>query len=217
MGLRSFVALPVDKQGTVVRLSFDHAGKTKKDQLVISAAHGISARQTFLLGMPYRLSPGGNNRLGDASFLYRQIWLQQDHINGTDRFAVLGGMLLSTEDNRDPAVQIGVVSTHFRDRYELDFDVLYQAGIAHRPDAARYDLSWQYRLAPTEYPKWGIAKEWYGVLELNGRWREGSSITHQVTAGIQWVHPTWVLEGGVIKDINSEKEFRYLMSLRYHF
>jgi hypothetical protein len=29
-----------------------------------------------------------------------------------------------------------------------------------RPDGARYDVSWQYRMTPAEYPDWGLVSEW---------------------------------------------------------
>jgi len=95
--------------------------------------------------------------------------------------------------------------------------VLYQAGLDQRKDSGRYDLSWQYRLAPAVYPDWGIATEWNSVLEFNGRWQENIKITHQVTAGLQWIHPSWVLEGGIVKDINNNHETHILISTRIHF
>ena len=73
MGLRSFVALPVDKGGTVVRLAFERVKGTDADTLTASAAYGIDVKRTLLLGIPYRLSPAGSNRYGDLTMLYRHI------------------------------------------------------------------------------------------------------------------------------------------------
>ncbi|WP_461482656.1 hypothetical protein [Porticoccus sp.] len=56
-----------------------------------------------------------------------------------------------------------------------------------------------------------------GVLELNGRWDEVSGTIHQVTVGLQWAHQKWVIEGGVVQDLNAEKDWRYLLSMRFHF
>ncbi len=217
MGLRSFVALPVEKGGAVIRLSFEHTEDADTDILTTSTAYGINVRQTLLFGFPYRLSPAGDNRQGDLSLLYRHIIVQGDSLSGTNRLGLLGGVVIPTDDDRDLVIQAGFVFTHFKNRHEIDIDTLYQAGLDNRPDSGRYDLSWQYRLSPTEYPEWGISQEWYSVLELNGRWREGKPITHQVTAGLQWVHQAWVLEGGIAKDLNNENELRYLLNVRFHY
>lgn len=163
-GLRSFIALPVDKGGTVVRFTLEHAKDSNVDRLASNAAYGISAKQTLLLGMPFRLSPGGQNRQGDVSVLYRQIVKQNDFRSGTDRLGLLGGVIVPTESERDAALQGGFVYTRFKGRHEVDVDALYQSGTGNRKDSGRYDLSWQYRLSPTERPEWGIAKELNSVL-----------------------------------------------------
>jgi len=217
MGLRSFVALPVEKDGGVVRLSFIHADDADTDTFVASAAYGISAKQTLLLGMPYRLSPGGDNRQGDLSVLYRHLVVQKDNLHGTYRLGLLGGAIVPTDSDRDAAIQAGFVTTYFQNRHEVDTDIIFQAGTGDRADSGRYDISWQYRLTPAERPEWGINQEWNSVLELNGRWTEGNNMTHQITAGLQWLHPKWVIEGGLVQDLNNEEEFRYLLSMRFHF
>ncbi|MBD8513944.1 hypothetical protein IFO68_14770 [Photobacterium sp. CAU 1568] len=217
MGLRSFVALPVDKGGTVLRTTFEHISGLDTDVLSLSAAYGLTAEQTLLLGIPYRLSPGGADQHGDLSVLYRYMAWQQDSLTGTRRIGVLGGAIVPTEASRDAAIQSGFVFTHFQDRHEIDIDVLYQAGVEHRPNSGRYDISWQYRLLPEERPDWGIPPELNSVMEFNGRWREGGSLVHQLTAGVQWIHPTWVLEGGVIRDLNAAQNWHYLLSTRFHF
>lgn len=217
MGLRSFVALPVEKEGVVVRFSVEQTKEANTTTFITSGAYGISAKQTLLLGLPYRLSPSGNNPQGDVSVLYRHLVKQQDTLTGTRRLGLLGGAIIPTEKERDAAVQAGFVYTQYKGRNELDVDALYQSGISNRKDSGRYDVSWQYRLSPTERPDWGIASELNSVVELNGRWKEGNSTTHQVTLGLQWVHPKWVLEGGVAKDLNNAEELRYLLSTRFHF
>lgn len=217
MGLRSFVALPVEKDGTVVRFLYEHAKDVNTDELTTSLAYGLSSNQTLLLGIPYRLSPSGANRQGDVSLLYRHIVLQNDNFWGTTRFALLGGAVIPTKSERDSAAQAGFVYTYFKDRNEVDIDTVYQAGIDNRKDSGRYDISWQYRLSPIKRPIWGLTQELNSVLELNGRWNEGDEITHQITTGLQLINQDWVLEGGVAKDINNEKELRYILSIRFHF
>lgn len=215
MGLRTFVALPVEKGGAVARFSFDH--REDSDTFITSVAYGLSAKRTLLFGLPYRLSPSGNDRQGDLSVLYRQITYQQDSASGTNRLGLLGGVVIPTETDRKAAVQAGLVFTHFKGRSEIDIDALYQVGTENRIDTGRYDLSWQYRLLPTERPDWGLVKELNTVVELNGRWQENSNMTHQITLGLQQVHQKWVIEGGVSQEINNNNQFSYLLSARFHF
>ena len=217
MGLRSFVSLPVEKDGAVIRLAFEHAKDSDTDILTTSMAYGLSSKQTLLFGLPYRISPSGNNRQGDISVLYRHITWQQDSQSGTNRLGLLGGVIVSTEDDRDAAIQAGFVFTHVKNRHEIDIDALYQPGIENRANSGRYDISWQYRLSPSEYPDWGIGQELNSVLELNGRWTEGNNITHQLTVGLQWIHQKIVIEGGIVKDINNAEETWYILSTRFHF
>ncbi len=218
MGLRAFVALPVDKGGTVARMQLLRNDDTDVDVGVLNLAYGIGARQALLLGLPYRLAPaGGGRRFGDLGLLYRYIVRQSDNPDGTMRIGLLAGASVPTNGDRDPGGQVGVVGTWYRGRHELDADLLWQPGFGNRGDAARYDLSWQYRLSPAEYPEWGSGNEWNGVVELNGRWNEAGVVTHQLTLGLQWIHPRWVLEGGVYRDLNGPKQTHFLLSARVHF
>lgn len=215
MGLRSLVALPVEKGGGVIRFSLVHSKEA--DSLISSVAYGLSNKQTLLFGLPYRLSPSGNNRQGDLSFLYRHISYQKDTSSGTDRLGLLAGAVVSTKSETDPAVQAGFVFTHFKNRNEIDIDAVYQVGLQNRLDSGRYDISWQYRLSPQKRPDWGIVKELNSVVELNGRWTEGNEITHQITLGLQRVDKKWVIDGGITKDINNKRDVSFLMSTRFHF
>ena len=217
MGLRSFVALPVEKGGQVLRLQMERNDDRDVNTAFASLAYGLSGKQTLLFGLPYRVSPSGSDQLGDFSALYRHIVWQVDARGRTSRLGLLGGAVIPTESNRDGAIQAGAVATFFRGRYGWDLDVLFQSGRADRPDAGRYDISWQYRLTPAEYPDWGLVPEWDVVLELGGRYSEGQSTTHQATGGLQWVHRRWVLEGGITKDLNGPRDRRALLSFRWHF
>lgn len=217
MGLRSFVALPVEQGGRVVRALVENNTDTDIDTLFLNGAYGLSGRQTLLLGLPYRLSPSGKDRTSDLSVLYRHIAWQEDHLAGTRRLGWLAGGVISVDADRAPALQAGFVTSVYRDRSEWDIDALYRLGLADRPDEARYDLSFQYRLAPAHYPDWGMGAEWVTVIELNGRWREGETMVHQVTGGLQWVRRNRVLEGGVVQDLNSPDDTRIIFGARFHF
>ncbi len=217
MGLRSFVALPIEKGGAVARLQVTHNDDTDTTVGITNFAYGLSHRQTVLLGLPYRLNPAGNQRLGDISALYRQIVWQDDRHEGTSRLGLLGGAVIPGDSDRDAAIQAGFVATFYQGRVEWDIDALYQVGLDQRADSGRYDLSRQYRLTPAQYPDWGISSEWDLATELNGRWTEGNEVVHQATLGLQWIHQTWVLEGGIAQDLNGPDETRYLLSTRFHF
>ena len=217
MGLRSLVALPVDKGGSVVRFTLESANKANTDYLITSAAYGINADQTLLLGLPYRIEPEDQDPTGDFSVLYRHISWREDKRDGTNRLGLLVGALLPSQTDDSSAVQAGLVFTHFKNRNEIDSDLLYRFGKDDRLDSARYDISWQYRLRPTRRPAWGLVPELNTVLELNGRWLENEDIVHQLTTGLQWIHPQWVLEGGMARDISNGNETRLILSTRYHF
>ena len=42
-------------------------------------------------------------------------------------------------------------------------------------------------------------------------------MVHQVTVGVQWVHRRWVLEGGVVQDLNGPEDAQLVLSTRIHF
>ena len=217
MGLRSFVALPLEKGGVVLRLFDQHNLSEDVNVLTTSLAYGISRKQTLFFGLPYRVSPSGSDRTGGLSVLYRHTVWQVDDAAGTSRLALLGGGVVPTDSDRDGRLQVGGVATFYRRRHEWDLNVLWVQGLGNAPNASRYDISWQYRLTPASYPEWGVGSEWDGVLELNGRWVEGNTFAPQVTAGLQWIHLRWVLEGGIVQDLNGPQDTRLILSTRIHF
>lgn len=217
MGIRSFVALPLEKGGTVLRFLGERNLDQNINVLNTNAAYGISGHQTLFFGIPYRVSPSVSNRLGDASLLYRHTTWQVDTRRGTSRLALLGGAVLPTETDRDAGIQAGAVATFYRKRYEWDIDALWQQGLDNRLNTGRYDLAWQYRLSPETFPEWGIASEWDIDLELGGRWIESNTVIHQTTVGLQYINKRWVAEFAVVQDINQSSDTRILIGTRIHF
>ncbi|MEO1889879.1 MAG: hypothetical protein ABGX33_08175 [Cycloclasticus sp.] len=218
MGLRSFVALPVEKGGKVIRIQLQSNRDTNTDTFVANLAWGINHQQTLLFGLPYRLSPQGTEQTGDLSALLRHIIWHNDTHKGSQRLGLLAGAIIPTDNDRDTAWQAGAVYTQYLGRHEWDIDALYQVGTGNRLDTGRYDLSWQYRLSPSVYPEWGSpSAEWDSVIELNGRWKETFGTTHQVTLGLQRITQQWVLEAGFVKDLNKKYDNSILFSLRFHY
>ncbi len=217
MGIRSLVALPVEKGGAVVRLALNHNQQTDSTEFITSAAYGINPSQTLLMALPYRVSPPGKDRQGDGSILYRHITWQRDHFQGTDRLGVLAGVTVPGQTNSDGAWQAGLVFSRFINRHEIDLDALYQIGMGKQADSGRYDFSWQYRLLPKQHADWGISDELFSVVEFNGRWQPLNGMTRQITLGLQWVNASWVVEGAMVRNINHHQPDQYIVSTRFHF
>lgn len=216
MGLRSFVALPLEQGGMVFRLQDLETLNSSRNVAIANFAYGLTGKQTLLLGLPTRISPSGTHRTGDLSVLYRHTVWQQDHAEGTNRIGLLAGGLLPTNSASDGGVQAGAVETSYFGRHEIDVDALWSQGFGQSPNRALYDVSYQYRLVPAEYPETRLVSQWNGVIEYNGRWLQQNHLIHQSTIGLQWVHPSWVLEGGVIQDINSPHDTQLIISTRIH-
>ena len=183
MGLRSFVALPLEQGGMIFRLQDLDTLNTNKNIAIADFAYGITGKQTLLFGIPYRLSPSGANRSGDLSLLYRYTAWQKDFAEGTYRLGLLGGGLIPTNNTSNGGAQGGAVATFYKGRHELDLDALWGQGFGTSPNQAQYDASYQYRLTPAEYPESGLSPEWDAVVEYNGRWKQTNHLIHQATLG----------------------------------
>ncbi len=216
-GLRSLVALPLEPGGIVTRLQV--MGSSSPDNILVSGTllYGLTTRQTLIFNVPYRDLERGNDGFGYVTGLYRGTVYQHDEPNATRRIAVIGGLRVPTDSNLDPQIAAGLVATVYKQRSEWDFDLVWMEGLGRSGNNARYDVSWQYRLTPSEYPEWGIPTEWQSVVELGGRYAEGSEMVHQLTVGALWVHPSWVLEAGVIQDLNGPDVTSFLLGIRKHF
>lgn len=216
MPLRAFAALPLETGGTVVQVMTTRTPETDDTQLAVSAAYGVAARHTLMLGAPYRLEPGGPDRWGDMDVLYRYTAWQIDEAEGTRRLGVLTGAAIPLDDQGSASPQAGLVGTWFQGRQEWDASGLYRADNG-APDSARLDLAWQYRLLPRSRADWGLGSEWYGILEWGTRWQEHQNAQQQVTVGLQWLNARWVVEGGVTQDLNGPDDTHWSIGARAHF
>jgi len=216
MGIRTFVALPLEQSGMVFRLQDIGRFDSDKSVAIGNFAYGLTGKQTLFFGIPYRLTPRGKNRSGDVSALYRYTAWQKDFKDGTYRLGLLGGGLIPTNNASNGGAQGGAVTTFYQGRQELDLDALWGQGFGRSHNRARYDVAYQYRLTPSEYPESGLGPEWWVDVEYNGRWLQNQTLIHQATLGLQWVHATWVLEGAVIQDINGTHGTQFIISARIH-
>ncbi len=216
-GLRSLVALPLEPGGIIVRLQ--GIGSSSPDNISVAGTllYGLTTRQTLILSVPYRDLETGDDGFGYVTGLYRRTVYQHDEPNATRRIAVIGGVRVPTDGDLDPQISAGLVTTIYKRRSEWDLDLVWMHGLGRSGNNARYDVSWQYRLTPAEYPEWGIPTEWQSVVELGGRYAEGSEMVHQLTVGALWVHPSWVLETGIIQDLNGPNATSFLLGIRKHF
>lgn len=217
MGLRAFVAMPIEPGGAVLRFIDEHVEQTDKNTLTTNLAYGISGTQTLFMQLPYRMNPSGGHRAGDFGLTYRHNLYQNFSGGKSTRFGMLAGVVLPTDDDRDTRVRAGGVMTHAFGRHEFDIDAIWTDGLGNMKDMARYDLSWQYRLSPTKLPDWDPADVWNGVIELGGRWTEGNETVHQLTFGLQWISNRLMIEGGIVEDLNGPDLTRFLIGTRIRF
>lgn len=216
-GLRSLVALPLEPGGIIARLQV--VDSFSPDNILISGTllYGLTTRQTLILNVPYRNLEHADDGFGYVTGLYRGTVYQHDEPNATRRIAVIGGIRVPTDGNLDTQISAGMVATMYKQRSEWDIDLVWMQGLGRGGNNARYDVSWQYRLSPPNYPEWGIPTEWQSVVELGGRYAEGSETVHQFTVGALWIHPSWVLEAGLIQDLNGAGVTSFLLGVRKHF
>ena len=216
-GIRSLVALPLESGGIIARLQAIGSSSPDNTTVAGTVLYGLTRRQTLIISVPYRDLEFGDNGFGYVTGLYRGTVYQHDEPNATSRVAVIAGLRLPTDSNLDPQIAAGLVATVYKQRSEWDFDLVWMEGLGRSGNNARYDVSWQYRLTPSEYPEWGIPTEWEAVVELGGRYAQGSEMVHQLTVGALWVHPDWVLEAGIIQDLNGPDVTSLLLGIRKHF
>lgn len=216
-GIRSLVALPLEPGGIVGRLQLVGSSSPNNVTVAGTVIYGLTTRQALIINVPYKKLEFGDDGFEYVTALYRGMVYQRDAPNATRRIAVIGGLRLPTDSKLDPQIAAGLVATVYRQRSEWDFDLVWMEGLGRSGNNARYDVSWQYRLSPAEYPEWGIPAEWESVIELGGRYAEGSKMVHQLTVGALWVHPDWVLEAGIIQDLNGPDATSLLLGIRKHF
>ena len=214
LALRSFVAMPINKNGLVLRGINAINLNNGTNNLNGEAGYGLTAKQTIFATL---IKPGLGQARGDLSLFDRIIVWQQDQKEGTNRFGLLIGPVVPMNDNTDGGVQGGGVASFYYMRNEVDIDAIWSQGFGRSPNTAQYDISWQYRIYPAVYPEWGLGSSVNTVLEFNGSYKESNATVQEATAGLQWVNPTWIVEGGFIRDIaNGPHQTTLMLSVRAH-
>lgn len=203
-GVRSFVALPVEDDGRVVRALAEYEDDQALSTLGLSAAYGITASDTLLFGLPLRLLPGGPDMQGPFSVLYRRTLWRRDVPEGTSRFASLIGLTVPIDGGSAAQFQVGGVYTFYRGRTQWDIDALWRPARSETPATGRFDIAWDYRLSPAEYPEWEPVGEWHLIVELTGRYAEGTRTRHRLLAAGRYTRRSWLIEFGVDRGIDGD-------------
>jgi hypothetical protein len=200
-GVRSFIALPVEQGGQVLRVLAERDDGRDLSSFNLNAAYGITSGDTLLFGLPLRWVDGGQGRDGPVSLLYRRTLWRRDQPSGTTRFASLIGVAIPVEGGGSSQVPIGAVFTHYRGRTQWDVDALWLPARGASAARGRYDIAWDYRIAPAVYPDWGQVGEWHLIAELSGRYQAGVGTRNRLLAAGRYVRRAWLLEFGVDREV----------------
>ncbi len=197
-GINTNVALPVREGGFVDRtqLRFTRASDdpTPQDQDIDVYAvpnvlvYGATARTTLFGILPYisrsvDFTDAGSpqstdtNGFGDLTFLVRQTVYAKDALQRTSRLGLLAGLEIPSGkeefSSHSTDYQLGTVYTLQDGRHELDADLIYKINTEGRNtelgDELQYDLAYEVRVWPWEWPERGTPSQIYLVLETNGR------------------------------------------------
>ncbi len=245
-GINTNVALPVREGGYVYRtqLRFLSASDdpTSLDRDIDLYAipnvlvYGATARTTIFGILPYlsrsvdfttaglRQSDDVNG-FGDLRFLVRQTVYVRDALQRTSRLGLLAGLEIpSGKDefsSHSTDYQLGSVYTLQDGRHELDADLIYRINTEGRGlelgDELQYNLAYEVRVSPWEWPERGTPSQIYLVIEANGKTSQetrsagaklndtGGTIVF-LSPGIQFVTRRVIYEGSiqipVVQDLN---------------
>ncbi|MBD3610609.1 MAG: hypothetical protein HUJ30_08675, partial [Gammaproteobacteria bacterium] len=124
MGIRSFVAMPIDKGGSMLRMQYIDAGNMTT--LMTNYAYGLTGTQTLIVGLPYQLSPQVNKGRGDINLLYRYIGWHKSDTEKMVMAALLAVVLISEQSDNSPKF-VGAI-TYSRGLREEDFSAFWRQG-----------------------------------------------------------------------------------------
>ncbi len=140
----------------------------------------------------------------DMTFLAKYRIYQKDEFLKTTRIALIGGLETPTgkdrfsSDSFDPI--FGGVYTHQTDQGEFDADLIYKWNTGSGTqsfDTLRYDLAYQHRVWPLQYPEKGVPALFNIVAEVNGLYTTQGSNMVFLSPGVQFVTKRWILESSI--------------------
>ena len=263
-GINTNVALPVREGGFVYRTQVrfisasDDPSPMNRDieaYVVPNVLVYGATSQTTLFGiLPYifksvERDSGGlreedrTNGFGDLTFLLRQTVYARDAVQRTSRLGLIGGLEIpvGSEDFSSHSTDfvLGGVYTLQTGRHEFDADLLYKVNTEARDldlgEELQYDLAYELRLFPWQWPERGTPSQLYAVIEANGRSIErarsngmelddtGGTVVF-LSPGIQWVTQRVIYEASlqvpVIQNLNGsqvETDFVATAGVRIQF
>jgi len=229
---------------------------------VTTLGYGVTSRLALFGTLPVAHKhlelPGAwraSSGLGDVRVFARYTILQQDKPGETFRIAPFAGVELPTGEHRErdslgllpPSVQPGsgswdpfggIVTTYATTAWQFDAVASYQANTGRDGredgDVARADLSFQYRLLPTQITAETEAFV-FGVLEANLIWEERGRVdgavnpdsggtTLFIAPGLQYAAKTFIADAAIqiplAQDLNGnalETDFIGRVSVRFNF
>ena len=263
-GINTNVALPVREGGFVYRTQVrfisasDDPSPMNRDieaYVVPNVLVYGATSQTTLFGiLPYTFKSverdGGGlrardrtNGFGDLTLLLRQTVYARDAVQRTSRLGLIGGLEIpvGSEDFSSHSTDfvLGGVYTLQTGRHEFDADLLYKVNTEARDldlgEELQYDLAYEVRLFPWQWPERGTPSQLYAVIEANGGSIErarsngmelddtGGTLVF-LSPGIQWVTQRIIYEASlqvpVIQNLNGsqvETDFVATAGVRIQF
>lgn len=263
-GINTNVALPVREGGFVYRVQLRFLSASDDPTLLDreidlfaipnALVYGATARTTLFGILPYfsrsvDFTDAGLRQsddvdgFGDLRFLVRQTVHARDALQRTSRLGLLAGLEIPSGkeefSSHSTDYQLGAVYTLQDGRHELDADLIYKINTEGRGrelgDELQYDLAYQVRVSPWEWPERGTPSQIYLVIEANGKTsREtrsdgaklddtGGTIVF-LSPGIQFVTRRVIYEGSiqipVVQDLDGgqvETDFVAATGVRFQF
>ncbi len=197
-GINTNVALPVRQGGFVYRTQLrllsasDDPTPLDRDISVYAVpnvlVYGATARTTLFGILPYFFrsvnfrDAGFRQRddadgFGDLTFLVRQTVYARDAVQRTSRLGLLAGLEIPSGkeefSSHSTDFLLGGVYTLQDGRHELDADLLYKINTEGRGlelgEELQYNLAYELRISPWQWPERGTPSQIYLVLEANGK------------------------------------------------
>lgn len=256
-GINTNVALPVREGGFVYRTQVRFLRATvdpsSLDRDITAYAisnilvYGATERTTLFGIVPYvvqslDLTSDGTRQeenvqgFADLTFLLRQQIYARDAVQRTERLGLLGGLEVPTGkdefSSHSTDFLLGGVYTLQSGRHELDADLIFKVNTEARDvdpgEELQYDVAYQLRVRPWQWPERGTPSQIYAVIEANAisaekaisdgsRFDDTGGTVVLLSPGIQWVTPRVIYEVSlqfpVIENLNGDQVETDLVAL----